>query len=557
MKEREETTKWKGIWKLPQRRTGEIRLIRAFRYGTALLILTAAYFVTGRFGLSLGAFSGVATLVWLPSGIAAASLFLWGYRLWPGITLGAFLVSIFSGSPPLISAGISIGNTLEALVCTALLKRERVRPALDSLHDVLVLLVAAPVSAFISATMGVGSPLLSGIIHWPSVYITWSAWWLGDVISLLLLLPLLLTWSTWPPAISSLKRLVELVFLCVFILAIGLFVFLRMPYHEGYPVSYLVFPPLTWAALRFGPHGATTALVAFSALAIIGAVLDTSPFSTGSLGIGLLFLQSFMTITAATTLLLAAMMAERWVSEQRKDEFISMASHELRTPLTSLQGYTQLLQRQLAGYDHPRALHALAIMETQTRRLSRMIADLLDLSKIQAGKLTFTEATLDMDTLVREVAEQLQQTSTQHQIAIEGNMSGTIVADRERLGQVLNNLLTNAIKYSPESERIIIRLSSTAESLTVGVQDFGMGIPVKEQKKVFERFYRVGRHRQSTAGLGIGLYIAYQIVEHYKGRLWVESVEGQGSVFFFSLPRHSSPQRVVLKPGKGASVSEA
>ena len=143
-----------------------------------------------------------------------------------------------------------------------------------------------------------------------------------------------------------------------------------------------------------------------------------------------------------------------------------------------------------------------------------------------------------MDSLVREAAEQLQQTTPRHHITIEGSTLGTIVGDQERLGQVLNNLLTNAIKYSPESERIIIHLTSTAQYLTVSVQDFGIGISSKEQGKIFERFYRVaGKHRQTTAGLGIGLSIAQQIIEHYEGKLWVESVEGQGSTFSFSLPR--------------------
>jgi signal transduction histidine kinase len=252
-----------------------------------------------------------------------------------------------------------------------------------------------------------------------------------------------------------------------------------------------------------------------------------------------------MAITAVTTLILAAVMAERCALEQRKDEFISMASHELRTPLTCLQGYTQLLHRQLAGSDHPRALHALATMETQTRRLTRLIADLLDLSKIQAGKLTFTEETVDMDTLVHEVAEQFQQTSQEHQITVEGNLSGTIVGDRERLSQVLGNLLTNAIKYSPEAKRIIIHLAPTAEYLTVSVQDFGIGIPKTEQEKIFERFYRVAGKHRTIAGLGIGLTIAHQIIEHYEGKLWVESVEGQGSTFSFSLPRCLSQQKIV------------
>jgi len=510
-------------------------------YGIALLILTVVYIGTGRFGLSLGAFSGFATLVWLPSGIAVASLFLGGYRLWPGITLGAFLVSIFAGRSPLIAIGISIGSTLEALVCTTLLQRAGVRSALDSLHDVLVLaLVAAPVSAFISATIGVGGPLLGGRIVWSAAYTVWYAWWLGDVISLLQLAPLLLTWSTWPRMTPSTKRLIELGLLSVFILAVGLFVFVGLPYPnlKRDPSTYLVFPPLTWAALRFGPRGATAALAIISSLAVIGTILGVSPFSDGNLGDRLFSLQSFMGITAATTLILAAMMAERYVLERRKDEFISIASHELRTPLTCLHGYTQLLRRQLAGSDHPHALRVLATMETQTRRLSRLIADMLDLSKIQAGKLTFTDETVNMDVLVYEVAEQFQQTSSQHQVTIEGNTSGMVVGDRERLGQVLNNLLTNAVKYSPGAECIIIHLAPTARYLTVSVQDFGIGIPKAEQEKIFERFYRVaGKQRQIAGGLGIGLTIAHQIIEHCDGKLWVESVEGQGSTFSFSLPR--------------------
>src|SRR5262249_17529405 len=155
--------------------------------GTALLALASLYFGTGRLGLSLGAVSGFATLVWLPSGLSVAALFLRGYRYWPAITLGVFLVDLFTGAPWPDAVGTSLGGTLEAVVATALLKREQVRPQLDSLHDVLVLvLLAAPIGTTISATLGVGSLLLGGIIVWPSVFETWKAWWLGDTISLLL-----------------------------------------------------------------------------------------------------------------------------------------------------------------------------------------------------------------------------------------------------------------------------------------------------------------------------------------------------------------------------------
>lgn len=505
-------------------------------YGVVLFILVVVYVGTGRLGLSQGTASGFATLIWFPSGLAVTTLFLWGFNLWPAITLGAFLVNFLTGAPLLVAVGIGIGNTLEALVCTALLKRGQVHPSLDSLHDVLVLvLLAAPIGALISATLGVGSLSLGKVIVWSSVPVTWSTWWLGDMMSLLLITPLLLTWSVWPQATPSRKRLIELILISISTLVIGLFVFLGLfrPNLYAYPTTHLVFPPLTWVALRFGPRGATAAIATFASLAIVGTILGVSPFSTGNLWLRLLCLQSFMAITAATTLILATILAERHALEQRKDEFICMASHELRTPMTGLLGSTQLLQRQLAGSDHLQTLRGLARIESQAKRLSRLTADLLDLSKIQAGKLSFVEETVDVDRLVHEVVEQVQQTSQKHQISIEGSAPGTIVGDRERLSQVLINLLTNAIKYSPQAEQIIVHLTSTVEGQTISVQDFGIGIPKTEQKKVFERFYR---GTQTATGLGIGLFITRQIIEHYGGKLWVESVEGQGSIFSFSLP---------------------
>jgi signal transduction histidine kinase len=537
---RPEEIRWNIHWPLRQSRGTRVKLASTLWYGIALLTLVALYIITGRLGLSLGAVSGFATLVWLPSGLSVAVLFLWGYRFWPAITLGAFLVNLFTGAPWFVALGISIGNTLEAVVTTALLKREKVGPGLDSLHDVLVLvLLATPIGAIISATLGVGSLLLGHVIVWPLVFETWKAWWLGDMASLLLLTPLLLTWSTWPQAIASRKQWLELSLLSLFLLAAGIFVFLRQlhPDYREYPVTHLIFLPLTWAALRFGSRGATAALALISGLAIAGTIQGISPFSIGSLSLRLLFLQSFMAVTAITTLLMAAVMAERHTLERRKDAFISMASHELRTPLTCMKGYAQLLHKQLANTEHLRALRALTRIEMQIEQISRLIEDLLDLSKIQAGKLTFTDERVDVDAWAREVIEQFQQTTNHHQISLQGSAEGTLICDRERLSQVLNNLLTNAVKYSPQSEQINVHLTSTPQCLTVSVQDFGIGIPTTELQRVFQQFYRVaGRHERTAPGLGIGLSIAREIIEHYGGRLWVESVEGQGSTFSFSLP---------------------
>src|SRR5262249_12426491 len=157
---------------------------------------------------------------------------------------------------------------------------------------------------------------------------------------------------------------------------------------------------------------------------------------------------------------------------------------------------------------------------TQIQRIERLIGDLLDLSKMQAGKLTFTDESVDVDAWGREVIEQFQQTTIHHQISINGGVSGTLVCDRERLSQVLNNLLTNAVKYSPQAEQVIVHFVSGAHFLTVSVQDFGMGIPKTEQERVFQQFYRIaGEHGRTAPGLGIGLSIAREIIQHYGGRL--------------------------------------
>ena len=358
------------------------------------------------------------------------------------------------------------------------------------------------------------------------------------MISILIFTPFLLIWSKLPRGSVSAKRYVELGLLSLFLLLCGLIVFLR-PFRSlniNFPRTYLVFPPLIWASLRFGQRGALSALLVLSILAVVGTIKGLSPFSTGSPAVGLAFLQVFMGITAVTSMILAAIMEERKELERRKDEFITMASHELRTPLTSLLGYTEVLQ--MKQYGDQEAQYILSRMGTQIKRLSGLIADLLDLSKIQAGKLAFAEELVDMDALVGEVVESLQPSSARHQICIEGGTQSEVYGDRERLEQVLANLLTNAIKYSPGAQKIIVHLTRTRQALTVSVQDFGIGIPRAHQGKVFERFYRVdGSQARAYPGLGMGLYIAHQIIERHGGKMWVESVEGQGSTFSFSLPR--------------------
>jgi signal transduction histidine kinase len=169
--------------------------------------------------------------------------------------------------------------------------------------------------------------------------------------------------------------------------------------------------------------------------------------------------------------------------------------------------------------------------------LTRLIDDLLDVTRIESGKLLFRPARFDLDALIAEVVDEAQRMTERHVIVQDLAASAPIVADRERIGQVLTNLLTNAIKYSPQADRIVVRTARDGENVVVSVQDFGIGIPKEQQPHIFERFYRVdGESRASYSGLGLGLYIAAEFVERHGGTIWAEGEEGSGTTVSFSLP---------------------
>ncbi len=224
--------------------------------------------------------------------------------------------------------------------------------------------------------------------------------------------------------------------------------------------------------------------------------------------------------------------------EQRKDHFISMASHELKTPLTVLRVYTQLMLDVCKAEGRQDIALYLSKMNDQINKLTKLVIDLLDISKMQAGQIEMLQEEVDMEALAREAIESLQPT-TSHRLLIEGTAPGMISGDRERLGQVLMILLNNAIKYSPRANTVVVRLARSEEEqmLTVAVQDFGIGIGKEHQGRLFQRFYRVLSKQDKTfPGMGIGLYIAHEIIRHHGGKMWVESSEGRGSTFFFTLP---------------------
>jgi signal transduction histidine kinase len=229
--------------------------------------------------------------------------------------------------------------------------------------------------------------------------------------------------------------------------------------------------------------------------------------------------------------------SERKALEQRKDAFISMASHELKTPLTSLKGFLGVLRRLLAAQENEKVLYALTRMDAQIDKLTKLINDLLDISRMQTGQLVYREERIEVESLVQEIVESVQETTQTHHLQVEGRTQAAVFGDRDRLGQVLMNLLNNAIKYSPQADTVIVHLASDETQVHLCVQDFGVGIAPEHHDKVFERFYQVTDPKEGTyPGLGIGLAISHDIVTRHGGRLWVESQKGEGATFHLRLP---------------------
>jgi PAS domain S-box-containing protein len=217
-----------------------------------------------------------------------------------------------------------------------------------------------------------------------------------------------------------------------------------------------------------------------------------------------------------------------------KDEFMVMASHELKTPLTVILANLQVLQEIMATDTNVSFVDKTV---KQVLKLSSLVTNLLDISKIQAGKLELNILLFDLNLLVREIVNNLQHTTKNHHLIFNDSEEKLMVnADRERIEQVIINLISNSIKYMPMPGYVIINVSCKDGNALVSVGDNGIGIPEKDIQNVFLRFYRVSGPASSFSGSGIGLFISSEIIKAHGGRIWSESELGKGSVFYFSIP---------------------
>lgn len=225
---------------------------------------------------------------------------------------------------------------------------------------------------------------------------------------------------------------------------------------------------------------------------------------------------------------------ERYQNEQRKDEFIAMASHELKTPLTSAKIFTQVLQRRFNLLRDEESSNLLARVNMKIDQLEALIKELLDAILTNKKELSLKKDRFLLKTLALQTISELQ-LSIKNKIIVDWTTKDYVYADKERVSQILINFIANAAKYSPDNNDIIIHSRKKGNFIIVSVQDFGIGISQEDQPYIFDRFYQSSRHN-TYPGLGLGLYIARKIVTENNGQIWVESEEGKGSIFYFSLP---------------------
>jgi PAS domain S-box-containing protein len=230
---------------------------------------------------------------------------------------------------------------------------------------------------------------------------------------------------------------------------------------------------------------------------------------------------------------------EQKISEKKKDEFLSIASHEMKTPLTTAKAYLQMMELSLDEKNSDENLFVKKANQS-VNRLDELISELLDVSRIQFGKLNYNITRFDFNSMIDSTIEDIQLTSPMHTIIKSGQGVGEITGDKQRLQQVVINLLNNAIKYSPGEKYVFVSIAQEDGFVKVSVRDQGIGMAPDGIKKIFDKYHRIEEHAVQYQGLGIGLFISHEIIHRHSGSLWAESELGKGSTFYFTLPLNNS-----------------
>ena len=533
----------------------------------AIGALALIYFVAGKLSLQLAFLHKSASPVWPPAGIALAALLVLGFRVWPALFVGAFLVNLTTLGNIWTSLGIASGNTLEAL-CGAWLVNRFAGGArvFDRPQDVFKFALAALIGTTVSPTFGVSSLAAGGFAQWSSYWPVWLTWWLGDASGVLVIAPLLLLWSV--PATQrkwNQKQVLEVSVLLLLLVVLAETVFGGwLPISaRNYPISFICGPIVIWTAFRFTPRETATGIFILSAIAIWGTLNGFGPFILQSENQSLLMLQLWTAALTITAMAIAAAITERnrtqvaleqqkdavEAANRTKDNFLAMLSHELRTPLTPVMAALDTLEAD--GSRSSGSKNSLAMIRRNVELESQLIDDLLDLTRIAKDKLQLRFGLLDSHEVINNVVEICRPEAQARNLTLQLNLRAGahhVLGDAAKYQQIVWNLLKNAIKFTAENGEITISSSNPEpQLLAIAVHDTGIGIEPEVMNRIFDPFEQGERAFQRRyGGLGLGLAISKSLAQAHGGTLIARS-EGhdRGSTFILTMKTVPAPPRIV------------
>jgi signal transduction histidine kinase len=536
-------------------------------------ILTVVYFIAGKLGLMLASLHASASPVWPPAGIALAALLLFGYRGWPAIFIGAFLVNVTTAGNVATSVAIATGNTLEALAGAWLVNRFADGKAVfDRPQGVFKFALAAAVSTIISPVFGVTSLALARFADWANYGAIWLTWWLGDATSDLVFTPLVLLWSAASKRRWNKKEAAEVGALLLLLVALSWIVFGgRFEISSrNYPIAFICGPIVIWTAFRFTQRETATGLFILSAIAVWGTLHGFGPFVSETENQSLLALQWWTAVLTITAMALSAGMAERRRIEEElqqqkavveaanrtKDHFLAMLSHELRTPLTPVISTLESLETEPAPTEDTKS--ALAMIRRNIELETQLIDDLLDFTRVSRDKMQLRFAPVDAHLAISSVVEICRAEAESQRLKVHLNLRANthhVAADAAKFQQIIWNLLKNAVKFTPHDGEIVISSSNPSPKLlTISVRDTGIGMEPEVMQRIFDPFEQGNRSfERRFGGLGLGLAISKSLAQAHGGTLTAQS-EGRdrGSTFILSM-QTLLPAEVTTVPAKGSS----